>query len=523
MTVVGRSTPAVWAGNVYLRHARAAVAVVAARAAGAGARRLRLGAGTSLPGLVARRVDPGIMRHLGAQLRHGSVVVTGTNGKTTTSGLVAYILRDAGLRVWRNREGANLVQGVAAALVIRAQPSGRLRRSGNAAAVFEVDEAAFPSVLAELQPRVVVVTNLFRDQLDRYGEVDTVADRWRRALGHVSAATTLVLNADDPSVAALGDVAPGPVLYFGVEDLAGAAQAGRAADGEVIDTRVCPRCGAPLQYAPRFYSHVGHWACLRCGYARPAPAVAAHHVAAGLDTSVFHLITPAGEADVTLPLPGPYNVYNALAAAAAGYVAGASVEATRTALQRFVPAFGRGERIAVDGRHVRLLLAKNPTGLNEVLRALVADSPESKYAQRRHFLLLLNDHAADGEDVSWIWDANFEQMAGLASTLVIGGTRAFDLDLRLKYAGVRLAPDLSSSGGLESTAESRPADRVDATDAPTRVVIEPRIPQALDAALVSVAPGETLFVIPTYTALLAVRGELERRGYAAHYWETADA
>jgi len=286
---------------------------------------------------------------------------------------------------------------------------------------------------------------------------------------------------------------------------------------------VCPRCGAPLQYAPRFYSHVGHWACLRCGYARPAPAVAAHHVAAGLDTGVFHLITPAGEADVTLPLPGPYNVYNALAAAAAGYVAGASVEATRTALQRFVPAFGRGERIAVDGRHVRLLLAKNPTGLNEVLRALVADSPESKYAQRRHFLLLLNDHAADGEDVSWIWDANFEQMAGLASTLVIGGTRAFDLDLRLKYAGVRLAPDLSSSGGLESTAESRPADRVDATDAPTRVVIEPRIPQALDAALVSVAPGETLFVIPTYTALLAVRGELERRGYAAHYWETADA
>src|SRR5258708_7932379 len=153
MTVVGRSTPAVWAGNVYLRHARAAVAVVAARAAGAGARRLRLGAGTSLPGLVARRVDPGIMRHLGAQLRHGSVVVTGTNGKTTTSGLVAYILRDAGLRVWRNREGANLVQGVAAALGIRAQPSGRLGPGGHAPGVVEVGEAGVPSGRAGRETR----------------------------------------------------------------------------------------------------------------------------------------------------------------------------------------------------------------------------------------------------------------------------------------------------------------------------------------------------------------------------------
>jgi UDP-N-acetylmuramyl tripeptide synthase len=476
---------------------RAAVAVVAGRAAGASARRLRLGAGTSLPGLVASRLDPRIVAHLGAQLRHGSVLVTGTNGKTTTSGLVAYMLRDAGLRVWRNREGANLLRGVSAALVIRATPSGRLRREGNAAAVFEVDEAAFPQVLAELRPRAVVVTNLFRDQLDRYGEVDTVAERWRTALATAPATTARVLNADDPAVAALGDGAPGNTLYFGVEDVADPPNAQRHSSGEVIDTRTCPRCHAPLEYSLRFYSHVGHWACLACGYARPIPAIRARAVQTGaLDAVHFRLETPDGAAEVTLRLPGLYNVYNALAAAAASHVLGVSVAAARTGIERFTPAFGRAERIAVDGREVRLLLAKNPTGLNEVLRALAGAEHEGAALARRHFFLLLNDHAADGEDVSWIWDADFERVAGLAESVVVSGTRAADLAVRLKYAGV---------GGN------------------THVAVEPNVPRALDLALANVPAGGALDIVPTYTAMLAVRGELERRGFAPHYWETADA
>jgi UDP-N-acetylmuramyl tripeptide synthase len=466
--------------------ARAAAAVVAGRASGAVARRMRVGAGTSLPGLVARRVDPAIVRHLSAQLRHGSLVITGTNGKTTTSGLTAYVLRGHGLRVWRNREGANLMRGVTAALVIRARPNGRLRWQGNAAAVFEVDEAAFPQVVAELQPRVVVVTNLFRDQLDRYGEVDTVVERWRQALSRLPDATRLVLNADDPAVAALADSLPAAsALYFGVED----APAEREAGAEVLDTRTCPRCRQPLRFAMRFYSHLGHWSCPACGYRRPEPLVHARAVSlSGLDGSAFTLQTPAGAQDVRVPLPGLYNVYNALAAAAAGVALGADGSATGQALGRFTAAFGRAERLLVRGRDVRLLLAKNPTGLNEVLRAIAGTGVPP------HLLVLLNDHAADGEDVSWIWDADFEQVARLhPAGLTASGTRCYDLALRLKYAG-------------------SPPQR-----------IEPDIARALDAAVAATPEGSTLFVVPTYTAMLAVRGELERQGFAPHYWEQRDA
>ncbi|HEX9056144.1 MAG TPA: MurT ligase domain-containing protein [Ktedonobacterales bacterium] len=509
-----------------LSQARAAAAVVAGRAAGASARRLRLGAGTSLPGLVASQLDPDIVAHLGAQLRHGSVLVTGTNGKTTTSGLVAFILRDAGLRVWRNREGANLLRGVTAALVIRAEPNGRLRRDGNAAAVFEVDEAAFPRVLTELRPRTVVITNLFRDQLDRYGEVDTVAERWRDALSCAPATTTLALNADDPAVAALADVATGPVVNFGVEDVAGAL-GGREASGEVIDTRTCPRCHTPLAYTQRFYSHIGHWACPGCGFARPAPAIRARAVTSvGLDATHFHLETPAGETDVTLALPGLYNVYNALASAAAAHIMGAGLDATRTGLRRFTPAFGRAERIQVEGRDVRLLLAKNPTGFNEVLRALSAHDPSGGEPTRLHLFLLLNDNAADGEDVSWIWDADFERVAALARTIVVGGTRAADLAVRLKYAGVPMSLAHAPTSGA---ADARDTDRdlaavaVPAVEGAVPTIIESNVTHALDAALANVPTGGTLYVVPTYTAMLAVRSELERRGFAARYWETVDA
>lgn len=474
--------------------ARAAAAVVAGRASGALARRLRRGAGTSLPGLVARRLDPDIVRYLAAQLRHGSVVITGTNGKTTTSGLAAYVLRAGGLRIWRNREGANLARGITAALIIRARPTGRLRWQGNAACVFEVDEAAFPQVVAEAQPRAVVVTNLFRDQLDRYGEVDTVAERWREALRVLGAETRLVLNADDPTVAALAEgERAAHALYFGVEDAPANGANGPAetdtAVPEVIDTRTCPRCRAPLTYSQRFYSHVGHWACPGCGYVRPHPAVFARAIVPdGFDGMRFSLVTPAGEREVRIGLPGLYNVYNALAAAATGVAMGYDAPEAAAALSRFMPAFGRAERIQVDGREVRLLLAKNPTGLNEVLRALAATGT------RPQMLMLLNDHAADGEDVSWIWDAGLEQVAKIApASLTVSGTRAYDLALRLKYAGA-------------------PAS-----------MIEPEVPRALDLALARTPEGETLYIVPTYTAMLAVRAELERRGYAPHYWEQRDA
>ena len=482
----GRSGGRAWS---VLRSARAGSAVVAGRSAGALARRLSFGGGTSLPGLVARRLDPGIATYLGAQLRHGSVVIAGTNGKTTTSGLTASVLRASGLRVWRNREGANLVRGVTAALIIRARPTGRLRWGGNAAAVFEVDEAALPQVLREISPRVLVATNLFRDQLDRYGEVDTITERWRDAIGRLRKPTSMVLNADDPAIASLADASHTvDRVFFGVESVA-VSVAVDGADFEVVDTRVCPRCRRLLTYTARFYSHIGHWRCEHCGFARPTPSVVARHVAQeGLDATRFTLVTPAGEREVRIPLPGLYNVYNALAAVASGIALDVDAAIIPDALGHFVPAFGRAERIEVGTRAVQLLLAKNPTGMNEVLRALELAGGHP------HMLLLLNDRAADGEDVSWIWDADFERVARLGPAhLTVGGTRAYDLALRLKYAG-------------------SPANAIDCN-----------VARALGAALEHTPEGETLYVAPTYTALLEVRGELERRGYAPRYWEQRDA
>lgn len=467
---------------------RASAAIATGRAAGTLLRRLRLGGGTSLPGLVARYVDPHVTRHLGAQMRHGNIVITGTNGKTTTSALVTSVLRQAGLRVWRNREGSNLARGIATSLMAHAALSGKLREQGDAMGVFEVDEAAFPQVVAELQPRTILVTNLFRDQLDRYGEVDIVAERWRDALATLPADTTLILNADDPAVAALADARPtgSPVFYFGVEDAPTAED--DAQRTHVVDTRTCPRCRQLLTVTERFYSHIGHWRCPACGFARPNPVVRARQVSfTGLEGSRFILETPLGQTEVVAHLPGLYNVYNTLAATTAGVVAGASLPAIQTAIERFTPAFGRGERIAMGDRSALLLLAKNPTGLNEVLRALGQD------AAKHHLLFILNDRAADGEDVSWIWDADFEQVTGKIASLTTSGTRAYDLALRFKYTGS--TPD----------------------------TVEPDIGAALTAALAHVPAGETLYIVPTYTAMLAVRGEISRRGYAPRYWEQKDA
>jgi UDP-N-acetylmuramyl tripeptide synthase len=458
---------------------------MAGRATGVATRRLKLGGGTSLPGLVARAIDPQLSSYLSAQLRHGAIVITGTNGKTTTSGLVGCVLREGGLRVWRNREGSNLARGVATALLMRASAAGALRERGDAAFVFEADEAAFPKIVSDLRPRIIAMTNLFRDQLDRYGEVDLVAERWRDSIKTLPAATTLALNADDPAVAALADSFAGKVIYFGVEDAPDiSAHVERV---QTIDTRTCPRCRGMLVYSRRFYSHIGHWSCSHCDFARPTPAVSARSISlASLDESRFELGLLDGSASVSIALPGLYNVYNALAAAATGLASSLGSDDIRRGLARFSPAFGRAERIEVNGRVCHILLAKNPTGINEVLRALASDG------LTHHLLMLLNDRAADGEDVSWIWDADIEQAPPIAASVVTGGTRAYDLAIRLKYAG--RAPD----------------------------AVELDIGRALAVALERTPVGQTLYVIPTYTAMLAVRGELSRQGFAPQYWEQGD-
>ena len=515
---------------------RAGLAVISGRAAGAISRRLHLGGGTSIVGVVAQRLYPDIVGHLAAQLEYGSIIVSGTNGKTTTSGFISAIMSDAGIRVWRNREGSNLMRGVASSLVIRALPNGQLRRSGKAISVLEIDEAVLPQVTQIIAPRVLVLTNLFRDQLDRYGEVDSVIAYWKQALGRLPIETTLVLNADDPAVAALGESYAGKVLYYGIEDLSldisGVQNNERH---QVIDTRTCPRCGSEYQYDVRFYSHMGHYHCPRGDTQRPHPDVRAMQV----QVDDFDRLRTVIELDntqqeVVVPLPGLYNVYNALAAATAAHALSVSWGPITSGIEQSKPAFGRGERIQADGRTLRLLLAKNPTGFNEVLRTLFSDGSV------RHVLFILNDNIADGRDISWIWDVDFERARHLMSTLVVAGTRALDLALRLKLAGITqdemlivpsaplrtMRPDAAAnrrSRRALAAAKARQKAGVTALTPPAEKYLSVAhtygLKKALDAALEKTPRGETLFIVPTYTGLLEVHHELEQRGLAPHYWE----
>ena len=512
---------------------RAGLAVVGGRAAGAISRRLGLGGGTSIAGVVAQRLYPDIVHHLSSQLAYGSVLVTGTNGKTTTSGFIAAILSDAGLRVWRNREGSNLMRGIAGALVIRARPGGNLRRAGQAISIFEVDEAVVPHMVEAVPLRVAVFTNLFRDQLDRYGEVDSVSARWQRAINALPASTTMILNADDPAVALLAASRPDNVVYFGIDDIALdlAAQGVSPERHQTIDSRSCAKCGAELDYSLRFYSHLGHYSCPNCGSVRPQPQVRATSVSmSAFDQLRITVETPTQRGEIVIPLPGLYNIYNALAAIAAAQALQINWEPIVSGIQQFKPAFGRGERVQVAGRIIRILLAKNPTGFNEVLRTLFSAG------EKRHVLFMLNDNIADGRDISWIWDVDFERIAQQTNSLTVTGTRALDLGLRLKYAGidtrtiniVPLSPVraagktisiqhqeaetalASSNGSVDGARKTRPT---------TKPAHTYGLAHALDSAIQDTPVGETLFVIPTYTGLLDVHRELERRGLTPHYWE----
>ncbi len=518
---------------------RAGLAVVGGRAAGALSRRLHLGGGTSIAGIVAQRVYPDIVGHLAAELEHGSVVVTGTNGKTTTSGFIAAILRDAGLRVWHNREGSNLMGGVASTLIMRALPTGHLRGEGRAISIFEVDEAVVPQAVQAVPPRVAVFTNLFRDQLDRYGEVDSVAARWRQAVETLPTSTTLVLNADDPTVAHLGASCSGRVLYFGIDDpaLDLSKQGTSSQRHQVIDTRTCPRCGSDYTYTVRLYSHIGHYTCPSCGLSRPQPDVRVVNVhSEGFDRLRIRVVIATQQREVVIPLPGLYNIYNALAAITAAHALQIDWDPIVSGIEQFKPVFGRGERVQIEGRTVRLLLAKNPTGFNEVLRTLFSDGTV------RHVLFVLNDNIADGRDISWIWDIDFERTTQYLATLTVAGTRAFDLALRLKYAGIeQTAMTIVTSSPLRAvkatnesrarnTRQHRRALKAQAMRKAQMSVLDESIinhhttkpygiAQALDTAIRQTPTGETLFVIPTYTGLLEIHRELERRGLTPRYWE----
>jgi UDP-N-acetylmuramyl tripeptide synthase len=446
--------------NVDLRAALARTAGRVVRAGGRG--------GTSLPGKLMLRMDGAAIERLGAALPRGSVVVSATNGKTTTTALAAAILEAAGVSTVHNVAGANMAGGVVSALLDRSDEAQL--------GLFEVDEFWLEEVARALSPRAIVLANLFRDQLDRYGELETIGERWARLVATLPG--QLVLNADDPLIADLGrDRAD--TLYFGIEDAQVATTTGLA---HASDSKLCRRCGTAYLYAHVYLAHLGVYACPGCGAKRPQPHVSAHAITLdGLRGASFELRTPLGAAQARISLPGLYNVYNALAAAALATALEIEPATVAAGLANASAVFGRGERIRIGERELAILLIKNPAGANEVLRLLAR--------QGSHELLgVLNDRVADGRDVSWIWDADFETLAPHVRHATCSGTRAVELALRLKYAGV-------------------PTERIS---------VMPELAAALRDALAR-GTGE-LYALPTYTAMLALRELLTQSGQAASSW-----
>ena len=454
-----------------------AAKVAAARAIGALSRRSGRGGGTTLPGRFLLRVAPDAIGRLGVGLERSRTIISATNGKTTTAGMLASALHAAGRDPVHNRAGSNMAWGVATALL----------DGGGDEGLFEVDEAWLPGVADELAPTLLVLGNLFRDQLDRYGELERLADQWAAVVAEREGRTGLVLNADDPLIADLGRDRElrrrEGVTFFGIEDPAQAVPELQHA----FDAKHCRRCGAPYRYERAFVGHLGHYRCPNCGADRPAPDVYATDIELkGISGSRFRVRTGDGELAIELPLPGLYNVYNALAAIAAAGRLGIAGEQIRAGLQSVRAAFGRVETIAIGERSLAILLVKNPAGANEVLRTLGLEAERS--GGRLDLWLALNDRIADGRDVSWIWDADFELLAGVAGRIHCAGTRAAEMALRLKYAGW-------------------PTERIE---------VVPDIPDSLDRALD--AAGERLFALPTYTALIELRTLLAKRGLATEFW-----
>ena len=458
------------------RGALFAAKVAASRALGAASRASGRGGGTTLPGRVLLRLEPEAIARLGADLDRGVTLVSATNGKTTTAGMLASVLAADGRHPVHNRAGSNMTWGVATALLEQHGREG----------LFEVDEAWLPRVSEQLDPTTIVLGNLFRDQLDRYGEMEALADEWARAVAAREGRGALVLNADDPLIADLGrDADERPrdgVVYFGVEDAAQALPELQHA----FDAKHCRRCGHPYSYRRAFVGHLGHYSCPNCGAERPRPDVAATKIELrGMDGSSSTIRTPAGEIRLELPLPGLYNVYNALAAIAAGLGLGVAPERIASALGEMRAAFGRVETIAVAGVPVSILLIKNPAGANEVLRTLRLEAE----AEPIDLWVGLNDGIADGRDVSWVWDADFELLASGVRRVFCAGTRAPEMALRLKYAGW-------------------PSEAIE---------IVPGIEASLDRAVA--ASPRRLFALPTYTALLELRKLLAGRGLAKEFWQ----
>ena len=431
--------------------------------------------GTAMPGRWALRVCPGLLGILAKDVK--TVAITGTNGKTTSARMIEQAFADQGKAYFANRSGANLLSGITTEFVMNSSLFGRCRKEY---AVIECDEAASVSVFPQLRPRVIVVTNLFRDQLDRYGEVTHTLENLRTGIRGVPEAK-LCLNADCSLTASLADDLPNEAVFFGIDP--GACPSGEKS--ELSDASHCIRCKTEYAYDFITYGHLGAFRCPHCGYRRPDPEYAVTRIVSQAGTGSEVLLSVRGESrSARVNLPALYNVYNAVGAIAAVTEAGLGCDAGIAAVERFKCGFGRMERFDLGKAGARMMLVKNPAGCNQVLDFLC--KMEEEFA----LVVCLNDRGADGTDVSWIYDASFEKLSSCKDRLgpiAVSGDRAADMAVRLKYAGI----------------------------APQRL----RIERSYEALVQWIAAQELpVFIIPTYTAMLELREAVVRRVGGDAFW-----
>ena len=444
-----------------------------AKTAGIASRIFRIGGGTTLPGLVAESMDPKILAKYCKKLKHGFVIITGTNGKTTTARILSEILIAGGFNPIHNRSGSNLTRGVISAFIKNADKFGKIK---NDIGIFELDEAAVPHFIALATPKLIVFTNLFRDQLDRYGELDKILKIWQNSLEGKQ--IQYLANADDPLVASLAYSDPS-VLTFGIND----PKIAKKQFEHAVDSRFCA-CGEPYEYKYIYLSHLGEYECKKCSRVRPELSFAANDIKENIDQLEFGLISQGVRLNISAKIGGIYNVYNVLAAAAAGKILGVADEQIAYGVLQFKPAFGRMEEAEVDAKKIKLVLSKNPAGFNAVIDWLENE-------KNINLVFGLNDNFADGMDISWIWDADFEKLKVNLANVTATGIRAEDLSLRLRYAEI-------PEGAIH---------------------LEKDFGGAIDGGLEKISSGQTLYVLATYTAMLGIRKVLADRKVLSEFWE----
>jgi UDP-N-acetylmuramyl tripeptide synthase len=401
-------------------------------------KKLNLGHGSTWPGHIALNLNSNFINQILDKSKTQIILVTGTNGKTTTAKLLQTILETNGKKVILNSSGANLLNGIASTIILNSSLNGNLEVDF---AIFEIDENTLPQITKLIKPSFIIALNLFRDQLDRYGEIDTIAKKWKEAYSKLDQ-TQFILNADDPQIAFLGDGFK-TAHYFGLETK------GNDRTEHASDSILCPKCATHLAFASRYFSHLGDWSCPKCGLKRPERE--------DLDK-------------LFLPLTGTYAVYDIRAAAMLAKLIGLKTDEVNLGLKKFKPAFGRQEIIKIGDKNAQLFLSKNPTSFNVSLKTIAENNANN-------LLLVLNDRIPDGTDVSWIWDIDFESLIKNDMNLYLAGDRVYDLALRIKYAGIKI---------LEEN-------------------IFENLNEAIGKGVLETKPNETFYILPTYSAMLEAR------------------